>query len=68
MSLSWLQLYAMGWFINELQFQAHKVDLDDYVVNGEWEIVSIGLTAVESYDLAGFKVLVMMVPTLLYIT
>ena len=48
----------MGWFNTELQFQANTgVLLDNYVVNGEWEIVSTALTVINGWGLAGFKVL-----------
>ena len=54
-----LQMFAMGWSNFHLRFQLDEegVDLDSYVVNGEWEIVSSELKVDTEWELAGFTVL-----------
>ncbi|GFO16957.1 neuronal acetylcholine receptor subunit alpha-3 [Plakobranchus ocellatus] len=41
-----LSMLAMGWFNTELNFYTDSggVELDNFVVNGEWEIISTNLT------------------------
>ncbi|GFR86218.1 neuronal acetylcholine receptor subunit alpha-7 [Elysia marginata] len=47
----------MGWSDEQLHFQQNRgVLLDNYVVNGEWEIVASNLTIIEGFGLAGFRV------------
>ncbi|RUS86579.1 hypothetical protein EGW08_005660 [Elysia chlorotica] len=53
-----IQMFAMGWSNFHLRFLVGdgSIDLDNYATNGEWELISATQTTDSEWDLAGFRV------------